>query len=124
MYEEVVRKYKDSVYAGKALEEIRNINNQMREVKVTTTVSLGGEGSVTGVVVQVLPGNNVLINLGSVDEVKIGDELQVLRKGESGVEIIGSLKIYSAGPKTAKGKIVYYEEDIKIGDIVIFSQTN
>ena len=124
MYEEVVRKYKDSVYAGKALEEIWNINNQMREVKVTTTVSLGGEGSVTGVVVQVLPGNNVLINLGSVDEVKIGDELQVLRKGESGVEIIGSLKIYSAGPKTAKGKIVYYEEDIKIGDIVIFSQTN
>jgi tetratricopeptide (TPR) repeat protein len=120
MYEEVVRKYKDSVYAEKALEEIRNINFQMRDVKVTTTVSLDGEGSIIGVVVQVLPGNNVLINLGSVDDIKIGDELQVLRKEVSGFELIGSLKIYSASPKTSKGKIVYSEQDIKIGDIVTF----
>ena len=92
----------------------------MRDMKVTTTVTLDGEGSIIGVVVQVMPGSNVLINLGSVDDIKIGDELKVLRKGESGFEIIGILKIYSASPKTSKGKIVHFEEDIKIGDIVFF----
>jgi hypothetical protein len=118
LYEEVVVNYKDSDYAEKALAEIKSINSLMREVKVTTTLSLDSDDSITGIVVQVLPDNNVLINLGSEDDIKTGNELQVLRKGDLGVEIIGSLKIYSVSPKTSKGKLVYFEDDIKIGDIV------
>ena len=122
LYEEVVRNYKDSDYTGKALEEIKSINSQMREVNITTTLALDGGDSITGVVVQILPGSSVLINLGSEDNIEIGNELRILRKAEKGVEIIGSLKVYSVSPKTSRGKLVYFDKDIKVGDIVSFSQ--
>ena len=74
----------------------------------------------TGVVVQVLPGNTVLFNLGSEENIKKGDILQIFRNEEGAMEFIGSLQIYSVNPETSKGRVVYYEKKVKVGDVVSF----
>jgi len=117
-YEDVVRDYKDSDYVEEALAQIRDINSEMRGVKITPSFSRKKGEISTGVIVQVFPGNSLLLNLGSDDDVKKGDVLQVFRTEEDGVEFIGSLKIYEIHPKTSKGRIMYFEKQVKIGDIV------
>lgn len=117
-YEDVVRDYKDSDYIEEALAQIRDINSEMRGVKITPSFSRKKGEISTGVIVQVFPGNSLLLNLGSDDDVKKGDVLQVFRTEEDGVEFIGSLKIYEIHPKTSKGRIMYFEKQVKIGDIV------
>ena len=104
-----------------ALAEIVNINKQMKglQTKPSFAKSIGAADS-TGVVVQVLPGNTILFNLGSEESIKKGDVLQIFRNEEGGMEFIGSLQIYSVNPKTSKGRIVYYEKKVKIGDVVSF----
>lgn len=117
-YEEVVRDYKDSDYVEDALAQIRGINSEMRGAKITPSFSRRKGEISTGVIVQVFPGNSLLLNLGSDDNVKKGDVLQVFRNEEDGVEFIGSLKIYEIYPKTSKGRVMYFEKKVKIGDIV------
>ncbi|HEB30135.1 MAG TPA: hypothetical protein ENI15_04575 [Spirochaetes bacterium] len=120
-YEEIIRNFKDSDQMGNALAEIVNINKQMKGLQTKPSFARSsGAADSTGVVVQVLPGNTVLFNLGSEEDIKKGDVLQIFRNEESGMEFIGSLQIYSVNPKTSKGRIVYYEKKVKIGDVVSF----
>jgi hypothetical protein len=120
-YEEIIRNFKDSDQVDEALAEIVNINKQMKGLKTKPSFAKSsGEGADTGVVVQVLPGNTILFNLGSEENINKGDVLQIFRNEEGGMEFIGSLQIYSVNPKTSKGRIVYYEKKVKIGDVVSF----
>jgi hypothetical protein len=74
-----------------------------------------------GVVLQVFGDGSLLLNLGRVDNIQKSDILHVFRNEESGVVFIVSLKIYDTNPKTSKGRIIYSERKIKVGDIVALS---
>jgi hypothetical protein len=96
------------------------INEELRTLKYKPTFTLKKGEVKTGVVVQILPESSVLVSLGTEDGVKIGDILQVFRKTEGDALFVGSVKIYEANPKTSKGRVVFFEKALKIGDIASY----
>jgi len=119
-YQEAASKYKGSDYTEQALAEIVRINEELRTLKYKPTFTLKKGEVKTGVVVQILPESSVLVSLGTEDGVKIGDILQVFRKTEGDALFVGSVKIYEANPKTSKGRVVFFEKALKIGDIASY----
>ena len=119
-YEDIVMNYRDSDYADKALSEIMRINKEMRGIKLTPPRSFKGGDTDSGVIIQALSGGNVLFNLGSDSNVNEGDVLQVYRKDNDQFTFIGSVKALDVFPRLTKGKVVYSEEVVKVGDLIAF----
>ncbi len=119
-YQEVVTKYRNSNYAEEALNEILSINEEMREFKASPSISLKGQESNTGVIIQALSENTFLFSLGREDNVKAGEVLQLYRREGDELVFIGSLKVQEVYPTISRGLIVYYERKPKTGDIVSF----
>jgi hypothetical protein len=120
-YEAVVRDHSKSDYVEDALTQILRINEQTKGLKFTPSITLRSDEENIGVVLQVFGDGSLLLNLGRVDNIQKSDILHVFRNEESGVVFIGSLKIYDTNPKTSKGRIIYSERKIKVGDIVALS---
>jgi tetratricopeptide (TPR) repeat protein len=119
-YEAVLMNYRESDYAEEALVEITRINKEMRGLKLAPPRSFKQGDTDSGVIIQALGGANILFNLGSDNNVKDGDVLQVYRKEDGEFVFIGSVKVLEVYPRLSKGKIVYSEEVLKVGDIVAF----
>jgi len=117
-YEEVVRKFRWSDYSEAALSEIVRINEYMRSLKTSTPVVLQGEGVKIGVIIQQSSANTFLFNLGTNDGIEKGDVLGIYRREGEGMSFIGNVKVSEVYPTISKGKIMYYEKEIKVGDIV------
>ena len=110
----------DSDFAELALNEIVRINEEMREFGAKPQLSVRGRESNTGVVIQSLSENTFLFSLGSADNVKEGEVLQLYRKDGDTLLFIGSMKVTEVYPTISRGKTVYYERKPKAGDIVSF----
>jgi hypothetical protein len=119
-YQDVVKKYRDTNYADDALNEIVRINEEMRGFKSRPQLSVKGRESNTGVVIQSLSENSFLFSLGSEDNVKEGEVLQLYRKEGDSLLFIGSMKVTDVYPTISRGRIVYYERKPKAGDLVTF----
>jgi hypothetical protein len=118
--ESVILNYGDSDYSDKALSEIMRINKEMRGAKIAPPRSFKEGETDSGVIIQALSGGNVLFNLGGDNNVKEGDVLQVFRKNGDQFAFVGSVRAMEVYPRLTKGKVVYSEEVIKIGDVVAF----
>jgi hypothetical protein len=120
-YEEVVTKYRESDYTDDALAQIMRINEEMRKFKFSPSFTLKTGEVKTGVLVQLLPENSILISMGAEEGVKQGDILQLFRKETTGgAAYIGSVKVFEVNPKSSKCRIVYFERALKVGDIVSY----
>ena len=119
-YEAILMDYRESDYADEALAEIMRINKEMRGLKLTPPRSFKEGDTDSGVIIQALGGGSILFNLGSDNNVREGDTLQVYRKEDGEFTFVGSLKVLEVFPRLSKGKIVYSEDVLKIGDIVAF----
>jgi hypothetical protein len=118
--EAIVLDYRESDYAERALSEIMRINKEMRGVKASPPRSFKGGDTDSGVIIQALAGGNVLFNLGGDSNVKEGDVLQVFRKENDQFSFVGSIRAMEVYPRLTRGKVVYSEEVIKVGDIIAF----
>ena len=119
-YKNIVRNYKDSEQVPEALTEIMRISEEMRGIRTTPPPSFKEGGIESGVIVQSLPGNILLFNLGSDNNINEGDILQVYRSEDGDFAFIGTIKVFEVFPRLSKGKIVYSEEQFRIGDTVAF----
>jgi hypothetical protein len=119
-YQDVLTRYRDSDYAEQALDEIVRINNEMREFQAKPQITMRGGDTSAGVVIQSLSESSFLFSLGSEDNVKVGEVLQIYRKEGSLLVFIGSIKVTEVYPTISRGKTVYYERRPKAGDIVSF----
>jgi hypothetical protein len=119
-YRNLLTKYRDSDYTEDALGEIVRINEEMREFKARPQLSVRGRESNTGVVIQSLSENTFLFSLGSADNVKEGEVLQLYRKEGDTLLFIGSMKVTEVYPTISRGRTVYYDRKPKPGDIVSF----
>ncbi len=119
-YEAILMDYRESDYADEALAEIMRINKEMRGLKLTPPRSFKEGATDSGVIIQALGGGSILFNLGSDNNVREGDTLQVYRKENGEFTFVGSVKVLEVFPRLSKGKIVYSELVLKIGDIVAF----
>jgi hypothetical protein len=117
-YGEVVSDYYGSDYVEEALGEIKRITEVMRSVQATPKVVFGGTDARTGVIIQSPAENIFLFNLGMQDGLDEGDVMGIFRKQEETFIYIGSLKVFAVYPTVSKGKVIYYEQPFKIGDIV------
>jgi hypothetical protein len=117
-YGEVVSNYYGSGYVDDALKEITRISEVMRSVKSSPQVVFSGTDARTGVVIQISAENTFLFNLGSTDGLKLGDVMGIFRKEENTFTFIGSVKVSEVYPTVSKGKVIYYERPVKIGDLV------
>jgi tetratricopeptide (TPR) repeat protein len=120
-YEEVVRTYRESDYTDDALAQIMRINEEMRKLKFAPSFTLKTGEVKTGVLVQLLPENSILVSMGAEEGVKQGDVLQLFRKEAAGAaSYIGSAKVLEVNPESSKCKIVYFDRALKVGDIVSY----
>jgi hypothetical protein len=120
-YEEVVRNYRESDYTDDALAQIMRINEEMRKFKFSPSFTLKTGEVKTGVLVQLLPENSILISMGAEEGVKQGDVLQLFRKETTGTaSYIGSAKVFEVNPKSSKCRIVYFDRALKVGDVVSY----
>jgi hypothetical protein len=119
-YQDVLTRYRDSDHAEQALDEIVRINDEMREFQAKPQITMRGADTSTGVVIQSLSESSFLFSLGSEDNVKVGEVLQLYRKEGSSLVFIGSVKVTEVYPTISRGKTVYYERKPKAGDIVSF----
>lgn len=119
-YEEVATKYKESDFTQEALSAIKRINEEMRNLKFTPSMTFKKGEVKTGVVVQVMPDGVILLSMGSEDNVQKGDIVQVFRNIEGQAVFAGSVKIYEVNPQTSKARVIYFEKDLKIGDLVSY----
>ncbi len=120
-YEEIIREYQESDYTDVALSEIIRINKEIRSGTEKSAVVFTGEQAKTGVVIQLSSSSTLLFNLGTKDGVKRGDVLGVYRKEGEKLTFIGNVMVSEAYPTISKGKVMYFEKKIKIGDIVSIS---
>ena len=119
-YQDVLMRYRDSIYADEALDEIVRINEEMKEFQGKPKITMRGSQANTGVIIQLLSENTFLFSLGSEDNIKAGEVLQLYRKEGSSLVFIGSLKVTEVYPTISRGKTVYYDRQPKAGDIVSF----
>ena len=119
-YQDVLMRYRGSDYADEALDEIVRVNEEMREFQGKPKITMRGSQANTGVIIQSLSENTFLFSLGSEDNVKAGEILQLYRKEGSSFVFIGSLKVTEVYPTISRGKTVYYDRQPKAGDIVSF----
>lgn len=119
-YEEILRDYRDSEYADVALERLRKINDEIKNVKVSKNINLIGKSENSGVVIQRITDTLLLVSLGSNNGIKKGDVLQVVRKSGKEVIFVGNLKVVEVFSNTSKGRLMYYEKIPLIGDLVVF----
>jgi len=120
-YEEIIRKYQESDYTDVALSEIIRINKEIRSGTEKSAVVFAGEKAKTGVIIQLSSSSSFLFNLGTKDGVKRGDVLGVYRKEGEKLTFIGNVMVSEAYPTISKGKIMYFEKKIRVGDIVSLS---
>ena len=119
-YENVVRNYRNTQSSETALSEIIRINEEMRGMKVTPPRYFKAGAVDSGVIIQALPGGTILFNLGSDQEVAVGDVLQVYRNENDQFTFIGSVKVFDVYPRLSKGKVAYSEKAFKIGDVISY----
>jgi hypothetical protein len=119
-YQDVLERYRDTDHAKHALDEIVRINEEMREFQAKPKITMRGSESGTGVVIQALSQNSLLFSLGSEDNVKSGEIMQLYRKEGSSLVFIGNLKVTEVFPTISRGTAVYYERKPQEGDIVSF----
>ncbi len=117
-YEEIIREYQNSDYMDIALSEIIRINKEMRSGTEKSAVVFTGEQAQTGVIIQISSENSFLFNLGTRDGMKRGDVLGVYRREGEKLTFIGNVMVSEAYPTVSKGKIMYFEKKMKVGDIV------
>ncbi len=119
-YENVMRNFRDTKSSETALTEFVRINEEMRGMKVTPPRSFKAGETDSGVIIQALPGGTILFNLGSDQEVVVGDILQVYRNDNDKFTFIGSVKVFDVYPRLSKGKVAYSEKAFKIGDVIAY----
>jgi hypothetical protein len=119
-YEDVVRNYRNTQSSETALSEIIRINEEMRGMKATPPRYFKTGETDSGVIIQALPGGTILFNLGSDQEVAVGDTLQVYRNEHDQFTFIGSVKVFDVYPRLSKGKVAYSEKAFKIGDVIAY----
>ncbi|MBN2322457.1 MAG: hypothetical protein JXQ30_01885 [Spirochaetes bacterium] len=119
-YQDVLERYGDTDHAKHALDEVVRINDEMREFQAKPQITMRGPESGTGVVIQALTQNSLLFSLGSEDNVKSGEIMQLYRKEGSSLVFIGSLKVTEVYPTISRATAVYYERKPQEGDIVTF----
>jgi hypothetical protein len=117
-YGEVVSKYYGSDYVDDALKEITRISEVMRSVQTTPQVVFSGTEGRSGVIIQIPAEDTFLFNLGLQDGLKNGDVMGIFRKENETFTFIGSVKVFEVYPTVSKGKVIYFEKPIKIGDLV------
>jgi len=113
---EVIEQYGSSDYVDEAISEIMLINEQMRGLKFKPTKFREGEIS-TGVILQV-QASSVLLSMGSEHGIKQGDVLQVYRREGENYTFVCTIEVSEIFPVTSRGKVVYFEKNVQVGDIV------
>ncbi len=119
-FKEIILHYRESKYTDMAVKMMDRINSELKSMKVTGKVNLIGKSENSGVVIQILSKSILLVSLGSEDGLSEGDTLQIVRKSGKDVVFVGNVKLIDVFPTTSKGRLLLYENQPEVGDLVIY----